>query len=492
MNKSDLLPCSQQPKCVGYLQKAKIFLKKLFSFIGPGYMVAVGYMDPGNWATDLSGGSQFGYTLLFVILLSNVMAVLLQSLCIRLGVVTGCDLAQMCRKCYSRPVNLALYVLCEIAIVACDLAEVIGSAIALEILFKIPLPYGVLITTLDVFLILLANRNDSAMANRFFECFIILLVGGVGACFVIQLVYVKPDFGQVMAGYLPSAPLFTNSEVLYVAIGIVGATVMPHNLYLHSHIVKLRSPNSDKKNERTQEDLVLSVKSALSFSVIDCVFALTFALFVNSAILIVAAAAFHYRENNSTQVEVADLFDAHKLLSDYLGPIAGTSFALALLLAGQSSTITATMAGQIVMEGFLGLTMRPWLRRLITRAFAIVPAMVVAIVAGSKGLNEVLIASQVILSLQLPFAVIPLVLFTSSKTVMQLPPQQTDIRMESVSCEEIKNDSDDEVSLENEAPVKLNVDFTISTPMKIVTWIVAIIIVLLNVFLLVQVARGQV
>ncbi|KAK9717844.1 Manganese transporter smf1, variant 2 [Basidiobolus ranarum] len=418
------------------------------------------------------------------------MAVLLQTLCIRLGVVTGCDLAQMCKKRYSRPVNLALYVLCEIAIIACDLAEVIGSAIALQMLFKIPLPYGVLITTLDVFLILLANRNDSKLANRFFEFFIILLVGGVGACFVIQLVYVKPNVGQVMAGYLPSAEIFTNSEVLYVAIGIVGATVMPHNLYLHSHIVKIRSPNSDEKEETNQETRILSIKSALNFSIVDCIFALTFALFINSAILIVAAAAFHYTDN-SAPVEVADLFDAHKLLSEYLGPIAGTSFALALLLAGQSSTITATMAGQIVMEGFLGLTMRPWLRRLITRAFAIVPAMVVAIIAGSKGLNEVLIASQVLLSLQLPFAVIPLVLFTSNKEVMQLPkPRSIDMGMNAIRSVEVGNEND-ETNLENEAPVNLNVDFTISTPMKVVTWIVAMIIVLLNVFLLVQVARGQ-
>ncbi|KAK9717843.1 Manganese transporter smf1 [Basidiobolus ranarum] len=490
MNKEDLLPYTQQPKYLSTFQKAKLFVKKLLSFIGPGYMVAVGYMDPGNWATDLSGGSQFGYSLLFVILLSNIMAVLLQTLCIRLGVVTGCDLAQMCKKRYSRPVNLALYVLCEIAIIACDLAEVIGSAIALQMLFKIPLPYGVLITTLDVFLILLANRNDSKLANRFFEFFIILLVGGVGACFVIQLVYVKPNVGQVMAGYLPSAEIFTNSEVLYVAIGIVGATVMPHNLYLHSHIVKIRSPNSDEKEETNQETRILSIKSALNFSIVDCIFALTFALFINSAILIVAAAAFHYTDN-SAPVEVADLFDAHKLLSEYLGPIAGTSFALALLLAGQSSTITATMAGQIVMEGFLGLTMRPWLRRLITRAFAIVPAMVVAIIAGSKGLNEVLIASQVLLSLQLPFAVIPLVLFTSNKEVMQLPkPRSIDMGMNAIRSVEVGNEND-ETNLENEAPVNLNVDFTISTPMKVVTWIVAMIIVLLNVFLLVQVARGQ-
>ncbi|ORX98219.1 natural resistance-associated macrophage protein [Basidiobolus meristosporus CBS 931.73] len=453
-------------------------------------MVAVGYMDPGNWATDLSGGSQFGYTLLFVILLSNVMAVLLQTLCIRLGVVTGCDLAQMCRKYYSRPVNLALYVLCEIAIVACDLAEVIGSAIALEMLFGIPLPYGVLITAFDVFLILLANRSDSKVANRFFEFFIIILVGGVGACFIIQLVYVKPNMGQVMAGFLPSAEIFTNFDVLYVAIGIVGATVMPHNLYLHSHIVKLRSPNSEEKRDTNSEDYVQSIQSALNFSVFDCIFALTFALFINSAILVVAAAAFHYRTDGATQVEVADLFDAHKLLTDYLGPIAGTSFALALLLAGQSSTITATMAGQVVMEGFLGLTMRPWLRRIVTRAFAIIPAMIVAIVAGSKGLNEVLIASQVILSLQLPFAVIPLVLFTSSRRVMRLPQApNTGMEIQPLNPEEIREH--DDIPVEDDAPLNLDEDFSISTPMKIVTWIVAIIIVLLNVFLLIQIARGR-
>ncbi|ORX99339.1 natural resistance-associated macrophage protein [Basidiobolus meristosporus CBS 931.73] len=470
-------------------EKVKSFIKTLLSFLGPGYMVAVGYMDPGNWATDLSGGSQFGYSLLFVILVSNVMAVVLQSLAVRLGVVTGCDLAQACKKYYPKWVNVCLYFLCEIAIIACDLAEVIGSAIALQMLFGLPLPWGVVITTFDVFLILLANRSDSKLATRFFEGFIFLLVMGVGICFIIQLVYVKPVLSQVMMGFLPTAEILTNSKELYVAIGIVGATVMPHNLYLHSHIVKLRSPNSNTVEPvSSQKELNESVQSSLMFSIVDCVLALTFALFVNSAILVVASGAFHYGAGES-KVEVADLFDAHQLLTKSLGSVAGVAFALALLLSGQSSTITGTMAGQIIMEGFLGLTMRPWLRRIITRGLAIVPAMAVAVLFGSKGMNQVLIGSQVILSLQLPFAVIPLVMFTSSKRVMRVPyiEKNEEFEITTINSEEPSASTAFDHEQMFDASEK---HFASNLFMKVVTWLIALIIVGLNGFLLLETARG--
>ncbi|KAK9762541.1 Manganese transporter smf1 [Basidiobolus ranarum] len=442
-------------------------------------------MDPGNWATDLSGGSQFGYSLLFVILVSNVMAVVLQSLAVRLGVVTGCDLAQACKKYYPKWVNVCLYLLCEVAIIACDLAEVIGSAIALQMLFGLPLVWGVVITTLDVFLILLANRSDSKLASRFFEGFIFLLVMGVGVCFIIQLVYVQPIFTQVMLGFLPTPEILTNSKELYVAIGIVGATVMPHNLYLHSHIVKLRSPNSNTTEPiQSQKELNKSVQSSLTFSIVDCILALTFALFVNSAILVVAGGAFH----NNAKVEVADLFDAQRLLTETMGSVAGMAFALALLLSGQSSTITGTMAGQIIMEGFLGLTIRPWLRRLVTRGLAIIPAMAVAILFGSKGMNQVLIGSQVILSLQLPFAVIPLVMFTGNKKVMKVPfiEKNEEFEINTISSENENQTAKDHDDMFDDSEKT----FASNTLMKILSWLIAIIIVGLNGFLLVETARG--
>jgi len=405
---------------------------KFLGFVGPGYVIAVGYLDPGNWATDLAGGSQFGYSLLFIILCSNFMAMLLQSLSIKLGVVTGMDLARACKVFYPKYVGYFLYVLAELAIIACDLAEVIGSAIALKMLFGLALPWGVAITSLDVIVILFIYRDDDLRSSRILEGLVMLLVAIVGICFVLELRYSEPNPVDVLKGYIPSSGIFTDTRQLYIAIGIIGATVMPHNLYLHSHLVKVRKHREESKEINNKENKLESgqdiasttsifqsiVNHTITFSTIDSTAALTFALFVNSSILIVAASNFFYRESGS--IEVADLFDAFDLLNEYLGKAAGTIFALALLIAGQSSTLTATIAGQIVMEGFLGWTIRPWLRRFLTRMVAIVPAMFIAIFRGEQGLNEMLVASQVALSIQLPFAVIPLVYFTSSRKCMEI------------------------------------------------------------------------
>ena len=374
--------------------------RKILAFAGPGYLVAVGYMDPGNWATDLAGGSRFGYTLLSVILISNLMAVLLQGLASKLGIATGRDLAQACRDHYSTPVVWALWVLCEIAIAACDLAEVIGSAIALNLLFGISLPVGVVITALDV-LLLLYLQNKGV---RILEALVITLVATVGICFGFELFLARPDMAGVMAGFIPTADIITDREKLYIAIGILGATVMPHNLYLHSSIVQTRRYEATSEGKR----------EAVRYAFVDSTIALTFALFINAAILIVAAATFHSTGNQ----EVAEIQDAYKLLTPLLGAGASTVFALALLASGQNSTITGTLAGQIVMEGFLNIRLRPWLRRLITRLIAIVPAVIVSILAGESGTAKLLILSQVILSLQLSFAVFPLVMFTSDKLKM--------------------------------------------------------------------------
>ena len=376
------------------------FWKKLFAFAGPGYLVAVGYMDPGNWATDLAGGSAFGYTLLSVILISNLMAVLLQGLASKLGIVTGRDLAQACRDHYSTPVVWALWFLCEIAIAACDLAEVIGSAIALNLLFGISLPVGVCITALDV-LLLLYLQNKGV---RILEALVITLVATVGVCFAFELLLAKPDLGDVARGFLPTTDIISDREKLYIAIGILGATVMPHNLYLHSSIVQTRKYDENAAGKR----------EAVRFAFVDSTIALSFALFINAAILIVAAASFH----TSGNTEVAEIQDAYKLLTPLLGAGASTAFALALLASGQNSTLTGTLAGQIVMEGFLNIRIRPWLRRLITRLIAIIPAVIVSIIGGESGTAKLLILSQVILSLQLSFAVFPLVMFTSSKLKM--------------------------------------------------------------------------
>jgi manganese transport protein len=377
------------------------FWRKALAFAGPGYLVAVGYMDPGNWATDLAGGARFGYTLLSVVLLSNLMAILLQSLALRLGIVSGRDLAQACRDHYSRRVSFALWVLCEIAISACDLAEVIGSAIALNLLFGIPLIWGVCLTALDVLIILLLQHRGF----RYLEAFIIALVLTIGACFALELVLARPDLGAVARGLLPTTQIVTNPNMLYIAIGILGATVMPHNLYLHSSIVQTRRIGPDPAAKR----------EAIRFATFDSTVALLFAFCINAAILILSAASFHW----SGHQNVADIGDAHTLLAPLLGTtLASGLFAVALLASGQNSTITGTLAGQVVMEGFLDIRLPAWLRRLITRAIAIIPAVIVTALYGERGTGALLILSQVILSLQLSFAVVPLVQFTADRAKM--------------------------------------------------------------------------
>lgn len=383
------------------IPNVKGFWRKLWAFAGPGYLVSVGYMDPGNWATDIAGGSRFGYTLLSVILLSNLMAILLQSLCVRLGVATGKDLAQACRDYFSPRISFMLWVLCEIAIAACDLAELLGSAIALQLLFGVPLVWGVCITALDVLALLFLQGKGF----RYVEALVIMLVATVGVCFGAEILFSRPDVGGILQGYLPNREILRNPEMLYIAIGILGATVMPHNLYLHSSIVQTRAwqNTSEKKRE------------AIKFGTIDSTVALSFALFINSAILIVAAATFHF----SGFHEVAEIQDAYKLLSPLLGVSAASAiFGLALLASGQSSTLTATLAGQIVMEGFLRFRLPPWLRRLATRLLAIIPALIAIVFFGEQSTGRLLVFSQVVLSLQLSFAVIPLVMFTSDRRLM--------------------------------------------------------------------------
>ena len=377
------------------------FWRKLFAFAGPGYLVAVGYMDPGNWATDLAGGARFGYTLLSVIMISNLMAILLQALSARLGIAAGRDLAQACRDHFSRPVTLLLWVACEIAIAACDLAEVLGAAIALNLLFGLPLIWGVTLTALDVLIILFLQQKGF----RYVEALVVSLILLIAGSFAVQLWLAQPDLGAIAAGFVPTPAILGNTEMLYIAIGILGATVMPHNLYLHSSIVQTRKYADTDEGKR----------EAIRFATIDSSFALMFALFINAAILIMAAAVFHGTEHES----VADIGDAHKLLSPLLGTtMASTLFAVALLCSGQNATLTGTLAGQIVMEGFINLRLRPWLRRLITRLIAIIPAVIVIAIYGDEGTGPLLILSQVILSMQLPFAVFPLVMFTSDPKKM--------------------------------------------------------------------------
>ena len=378
-----------------------IWLRRFLAFVGPGYMVAVGYMDPGNWATDIAGGARFGYTLLSVILLSNLMAILLQALAARLGIVTGRDLAQACRDSYPRPVSFALWLACEAAIIACDLAEVIGTAIALQLLFSIPLIAGALITALDAFLLLLLMNKGF----RFLEAFIIALLIVIAVCFGVQVVAAAPLAAAMLDGFVPTREIVANPAMLYVAIGIIGATVMPHNLYLHSSIVQTRA----------FERAYAGRRQAIRWATADSTIALMLALFVNAAILVVAATAFH----SSGHTEVAEIGDAYRLLSPLLGlGIASILFAVALLASGLNSTVTATLAGQIMMEGFLQLRIPSWLRRLITRGLAIIPVVVVTALYGESGTAELLVFSQVILSMQLPFAVIPLVLFVSNRRKM--------------------------------------------------------------------------
>jgi manganese transport protein len=411
------------------------FWRKALAFAGPGYLVAVGYMDPGNWASDLAGGAQFGYALLSVILVSNLMAMLLQGLAVRLGIATGRDLAQACKDHYSKPVAMGLWVLCEIAIAACDLAEVIGSAIALNLLFGIPLLWGVCLTALDVLIILLLHQRGF----RWLEAVVITLVAVVGACFAAELFFSRPDMGEVARGLIPTTEILSNPLMLYIAIAILGATVMPHNLYLHSSIVQTRHFGDD----------VASKREAIRFSTFDSTIALLFAFFINGAILVLSAATFHFAGYSG----VADIADAHRLLAPLLGTTAASVlFAVALLASGQNSTITGTLAGQIVMEGFLNLRLAPWLRRLVTRGIAIIPAIIVTAVYGAKGTVSLLILSQVILSLQLSFAVIPLVQFTGDKAKMG--------------------------------------ELVIAPPTRIIAWTVAIVILGLNAWLLVGTFRG--
>lgn len=377
------------------------FLRKMLAFAGPGYLVAVGYMDPGNWATDLGGGSQFGYALLSAVLLASLLAMFLQALSAKLGIATGRDLAQACREHYSRRTVLMLWVLCEIAIAACDLAEVLGSAVALKLLFGLPLLAGVLITGLDVLLVLALQGRGF----RLIEALVVTLIATIAGCFAYEVFFARPLWLEAARGFLPTADILRNREMLYLAVGILGATVMPHNLYLHSSIVQTRDFGVTPKGKR----------EAVKFATLDSTIALGLSLFINAAILVLGAAVFHTRGMTS----VADIGEAYKLLSPVLGvSLASTVFAAALLCSGQNSTLTGTLAGQIVMEGFLELRLRPWLRRLITRAMAIIPAAIVIGFFGEGKVTALLILSQVVLSFQLPFAVVPLVQFTGDRAKM--------------------------------------------------------------------------
>src|SRR3984893_12576373 len=384
------------------ISHAASWIRKVLAFAGPGYLVAVGYMDPGNWATDIGGGSKFGYTLLSVILISNLMAMFLQALSAKLGICTGADLAQACRDHYSRRTSVALWIVCEIAIAACDLAEVLGSAVALKLLFGLPLLAGVVVTGLDVLVVLALQGRGF----RLVEAFVITLTATIAACFAYEIFFARPLWLEAARGFIPRLEILRNKEMLYIAIGMVGATVMPHNLYLHSSIVQTRAFGSTPPERR----------EALRYAVLDSTVALGFALFINAAILVLGAAVFHSRGMR----EVADISEAYKLLSPVMGvSLASTLFACALLASGQNSTLTGTLAGQIVMEGFLDIRLKPWIRRLITRSLAIIPAVLVIGMAGENKMTSLLILSQVVLSFQLPFAVIPLVQFTSERAKMR-------------------------------------------------------------------------
>ena len=432
-------PASPCPESFGPVRVSEShhLWRRMLGFIGPGFLVAVGYMDPGNWATDIAAGSRYGYTLLFVVMLSNLMAILLQSLSLRLGIASGQDLAQACRAEYSRSTAIGLWILAEIAIAACDLAEVIGSAIALQLLFHIPLVAGVLITSLDVLLILLLEQRGF----RAIEAIVIVLIGTIAALFLVEIILARPEFGPILSNlFIPSAALVKDPRMLYLGIGILGATVMPHNLYLHSSIVQTRTYPRTPAGKR----------EAIRFANWDSATALTMALFVNAAILVVAAAVFH--RNGFTGI--AEIEDAYKLLSPLLG-VTGASamFAIALLASGQNSTLTGTLAGQIVMEGFLRLRMPQWARRLITRLVAIIPTVIVVLLYGEHGTARLLIFSQVVLSMQLSFAVFPLVAFTGNRRIMG--------------------------------------EFANGLALKILAWIVAIVIAGLNLWLLIQIFEGH-
>ncbi len=411
--------------------------RRALGFIGPGFIISVGYMDPGNWATDLAAGSRYGYSLLFAIMASNLLAILLQGLAVKLGVATEMDLAQACRQHYSKPINIALWVLAEVAIAACDLAEVVGSAIALQLLFGIPLLVGVVITSLDVLLILLLQNRGF----RYFEAVVMVLIGTIGVLFAIEILLSRPEWSAIALHlFVPSRQILADGDMLYIAIGILGATVMPHNLYLHSSIVQTRDyPRTDKGK-----------REAIMLASFDSAAALTAALFVNAAILIVAAAVFH----RSGNTQVAEISDAYKLLTPLLGVTgASTMFAVALLASGQNSTLTGTLAGQVVMEGFLDLRLPPWQRRLLTRLLAIIPTVIVTALWGRSGTSRLLLLSQVVLSMQLSFAVFPLVAFTSDRRKMGT--------------------------------------FVNRSSLRILSWSAAVLIAGLNGWLLVQICRGR-
>ncbi len=406
----------------------KGFLRKLLAFVGPAYLVSVGYMDPGNWATDIAGGSQFGYKLIWIILVSNIMAIVFQSLSARLGVVSGKDLAQASSSHYPKPVNFTLWILAEIAIISTDIAEVLGTAIGISLIFKVPIVYGVLITGFDTLLLLLINR----LGVRKMEAFIIMLISIIGISFLVEIIISKPDYVNILSGFVPTIP---NAAALYIGIGIIGATIMPHNLYLHSSLVQTRNYKKDKDG----------IKQAIKFNTIDSIIALNFAFFVNAAILIVAAAVFY----ETGRYDVGDILTAHQLLEPILGTeLAPILFGIALIAAGQSSTITGTYAGQVVMEGYIHLRLQPWVRRIITRLLAIIPALLVIVLYGEQASGSLLILSQVILSLQLSFAVIPLIHFVSSKKFMK--------------------------------------DFAIKIKMRVMSWLMAILIMVLNVILVID------
>ncbi|SFI68152.1 manganese transport protein [Kaistella treverensis] len=407
------------------------FWRKFFAFAGPGLMIAVGYMDPGNWATDIAGGAQFGYSLLSVVLISNLFAMVLQHLSLKLGIVAERDLAQACRDHFNPTTNFILWIFCEIAIAACDLAEVIGSAIALNLLFGIPLTWGVVITIVDVFIILFLQAKGFRILESIVAGLTIVILGA----FAYEIILSKPDVFPILHGLIPQKEVVTNPSMLYLAIGILGATVMPHNLYLHSSIVQTRDYTRDSAGK----------KEAIKFATLDSTISLFLAFFINAAILIVAAATFHTTGNQ----DIADIHDAHEMLAPILGTtLASIFFAVALLASGQNSTLTGTLAGQIVMEGFLNIRLKPWLRRLITRLIAVVPALIVTILYGEKGTMDLLVLSQVILSMQLSFAVIPLVMFTNSKLKMG--------------------------------------EFVNKPWLQILVWIISGIIVILNIYLLIQ------
>jgi len=418
------------------IPKKSGFWRKYLAFAGPGLMVAVGYMDPGNWATDIAGGSQFGYTLLSVILISNIFAMILQHLSVKLGVVAERDLAQACRDHFKPTTNFILWVFCEIAIAACDLAEVIGSAIALNLLFGIPLTWGIVITTIDVLIILLLQ----AKGFRWIESIVAGLMFIILICFGYEIIISKPEINAILGGLVPQKEIITNPAMLYIGIGILGATVMPHNLYLHSSIVQTRDYTRDREGK----------KEAIKFATLDSTVSLLLAFFINAAILILAAATFHTTGNE----HVADIHDAYKMLTPILGAsMASIAFAIALLASGQNSTLTGTLAGQIVMEGFLNIRLKPWLRRLITRLIAVIPALIVTIIYGEHGTTDLLVLSQVILSMQLSFAVVPLVIFTNDKAKMG--------------------------------------EFVNKPFLKICVWFISIVIIILNLYLLYQTFFGE-